>query len=53
VFEDSGIYLGRLSLEETILTERPPPHITATHVYAVVEDELGIPFVVRYRIIRP
>lgn len=53
VFLTSGIYQGRMTFPDTVLTEGPPPHITERHVYAVVENELDIPFVVRYRIDKP
>lgn len=53
VFERSGVYLGRMAFPETILTDAPSPHITNNHIYAVVEDELGIQYVARYRIERP
>lgn len=53
VFTEDGIYLGRMTFPETVLTEGPPPHITDRHIYAVVENELEIPFVVRYRIQKP
>lgn len=53
VFLESGVYQGRMSFGVPVLTEGPPPHVTDRHVYAVVENELAVPFVVRYRIEKP
>lgn len=53
VFEESGVYLGRIFLDEPVLTRSPPPYVTADHVYGVVTDEYDVPFVVRWRIVRP
>lgn len=53
VFGEDGVYLGRMSLDEPVLTRSPPPHVTADHVYGVVNDEYDVPFVVRWRIVRP
>lgn len=53
VFEEDGVYLGRMSLDEPVLTRGPPPYVTADHVYGVVTDEYDVPFVVRWRIVRP
>jgi hypothetical protein len=53
VIEESGVYLGRMALDETVLTRGPPPYITRDHVYGVVNDEFDVPFVVRWRILRP
>jgi hypothetical protein len=53
VFEGAGVYLGRMSFGARVLTIFPATHVTPTHVYAVVPDELDVPFVVRWRIVRP
>jgi len=53
VFLESGVYLGRMAFPETVLTEGPPPHVTEEHMWAVVESDLGVPFVARYRIRKP
>ncbi len=53
VFERSGVYLGRMTFPEAVLTDEPSPHITDEHIYAVVEDDLGVQYVIRYRIQRP
>jgi len=53
VFVDSGIFLGRMHFPNPIMTDAPPPRITRDAIYAVVQNELGVPFVVRHRIVRP
>lgn len=53
VFRDTGEYLGRMQFSEKILILGPPPYITTEHIYAVVPDEFDVPFVVRWRIVRP
>jgi hypothetical protein len=53
VFEASGRYLGRMSFPAPVLVERPAPYILDGRIYAVEQDELGVPFVIRYRIVRP
>lgn len=53
VFTEEGVYLGRIQFPELILTRNPPPYVTRTHIYAVVQDQLDVPYVVRWRIVRP
>ncbi|MEM7417854.1 MAG: 6-bladed beta-propeller [Gemmatimonadota bacterium] len=53
VFEDDGVYLGRMEFGETVLTLGPPPYATRDHIYAVVNDDFDVPYVVRWRIVRP
>jgi hypothetical protein len=53
VFEDTGRYLGRMRFPAPILVERPAPHIVDDRIYLVEPNEMGVPFVVRYRIVRP
>lgn len=53
VFEEDGVYLGRMSFGETVLTLGPPPYATRDHIYAVVNDDFDVPYVVRWRIVRP
>jgi hypothetical protein len=53
VFEESGRYLGRMRLPAPILVDRPAPFIVRDHLYAVEPDPFDVPFVVRYRIVRP
>lgn len=53
VFEKSGRYLGRMDFAAPVLVDRPAPYVTRDHMYVVENDEVGVPFVVRYRIERP
>ena len=53
VFTEQGVYLGRMEFPQAVLTRNPPPHVTGSHIYAVVQDELDVPYVVRWRIVRP
>lgn len=53
VFDESGVYLGRMEFGEKVLTLAPPPHVTRNHVYGVVLDGLDVPYLVRWRIVRP
>lgn len=53
VFEESGVYLGRMNFPERVRVQNPPPHVTQNYVYAVRLDELDVPYLVRLRIVRP
>jgi 6-bladed beta-propeller len=53
VFEDTGVYLGRITLPEKVNILSPRPTVTRNNFYAVVLDEFDVPFVVRWRIVRP
>lgn len=53
VFEPDGRYLTELPLPPGFATAAPRPLFTESHVYAVVRDELDVPYVVRYRLVRP
>ncbi len=53
VFEEGGVYLGRMEFGEKVLTIGPPPHVTRDHIYGVVLDEFDVPYLVRWRIVRP
>lgn len=53
VFRDSGEYLGRIELPETIEITSPAPYFTADHMYAIVYDDFDVPYVVRWRIVKP
>jgi hypothetical protein len=53
VFEESGVYLGRMSFPEKVLERSPPPHVTREHIYAVGQDEFDVPYLLRFRIVRP
>ncbi|MGD8496979.1 MAG: hypothetical protein PVF05_12440 [Gemmatimonadales bacterium] len=48
VFETSGRYLGRLAIPAGLR----PTRVTADHLYGVWEDELGVTYARRYRIVR-
>ena len=50
LFEPEGRYLGRVTRPEG-LQIYPRPVIHGSRMYAVVEDELEVPYVVRYRIV--
>jgi len=52
IFDPEGRYLGQMRLPFR-LSSYPPPVIRGGMVYAVTEDELEVPFVVRARIVRP
>jgi hypothetical protein len=53
VFTDAGVYEGRIRFPQPILVDAPSPHVTADHVYAVLQDELDVHYLVRYRIVPP
>lgn len=50
VFDPSGRYVARLPLPPGMQATSPQPLFTEGFVYAVVEDDLEVPYVVRYRI---
>lgn len=51
VFKLDGTYLGQVKAPEGFQTT-PPPVFGPDHVWAVVEDDLGVQYVVRFRIER-
>jgi hypothetical protein len=53
VFQPDGRYLTELSLPPGFATAAPRPLFTESYVYAVVRDELDVPYVVRFRQVRP
>ena len=53
VFTEDGEYLGRMELPIKVDTLSPPPRITADHIDAVFYDEFDVPFIVRWRIVKP
>lgn len=53
VFEPDGRWLTRLPLPEGFSTSWPQPLFTDSVVYAGVRDELDVPYVVRFRLVRP
>jgi hypothetical protein len=52
VFDASGRYLGRIRLPFRLASE-PIPLFRRGCIYAVTYDELGVPYVIRARIVRP
>jgi sugar lactone lactonase YvrE len=52
VFDPEGRYLGRIDLPFR-LSMNPPPVFRGAVLYAVTEDELEVPYVVRARIEKP
>lgn len=52
MFDPEGSYLGRVS-SPVELELSPTPVITADAIYGVVEDDLGVEYVVRLEIERP
>jgi hypothetical protein len=52
IFDPEGRYLGRIGLP-FVLSMNPPPVFREGFLYAVTEDELEVPYVVRARIEKP
>ncbi len=52
IFDPEGRYMGRIQLPFQLSTN-PPPVFRDGYVYAVTEDELEVPYVVRARIEKP
>lgn len=52
IFDPEGRYLGRLRLP-FVMQASPAPRVFADHLLAVTQDDLGIPYVVRARIVKP
>jgi hypothetical protein len=52
IFDPEGRYLGRIGLP-FMLSMNPPPVFRDGFLYAVTEDELEVPYVVRARIVKP
>lgn len=52
LFRDSGQYLGRIPLPVPMQMAHPVIFATATHLYYLVEDELDIPRLARFEIIK-
>ncbi|TVR60008.1 MAG: hypothetical protein EA422_14355 [Gemmatimonadales bacterium] len=50
VWSADGAFLGAIPVEGGFAMVSPRPVIRDRHLYAVVRDELGVPFVVRYRV---
>ncbi len=49
----SGRHVATLHFPERVAHPYPAPYATATHILAGVQDSIGVPYVVRYRIVRP
>lgn len=52
VFAPTGEYLGPVSVSASFRVE-PEPIVAGDHVWAVTRDELEVPSIVRFRIVRP
>lgn len=53
VFEESGVYLGRLQLPSRVSRSRPVIHATRDYLYLVITDELDVQYASRLRVIKP
>ncbi len=53
VFDPEGRFLGPVAVDPGLRISYPRIHFRGDHLYAVVTDDLGTPYVVRYRIHRP
>jgi hypothetical protein len=56
VFRDDGVYLGRMSLPAGVTWAADTDllvHATAEHLLVLTSDELDVPHVVRFRLIKP
>ena len=51
VFDPEGVYLGRIPVDEPGLQSGPAPVVRGDRLYAVVRDDLGVPYVVRMRVL--
>jgi hypothetical protein len=52
-FRSDGVFVDRLVLPRQIEFRSPPPFATHTHLHVVEYDSFDVPYVVRYRIVRP
>lgn len=52
VFTEEGVYLGRIDLPRPASLPYPPPRAAGEHLWIAWHDELDIPFVSKYRIVR-
>lgn len=50
LFDRSGRFLGRITLPDGLQVANPEPILRGDALYAVLRDELDVPYVVRYRI---
>jgi hypothetical protein len=51
VFDPEGVYLGRIPVDEPGLQPGPAPVVRGDRLYAVVRDDLGVPYVVTMRVL--
>ena len=52
IFDPEGRYLGELRLPFAMLSN-PAPLLGRDRIVAVTQDEFGVPYIVRARIVRP
>ena len=52
IFDPEGRYLGRLRLPFPMQSS-PAPRLLGDHLVAVTQDEMGVPYIVRARIVKP
>jgi hypothetical protein len=48
IFSPEGFPLGSLRLPEPVELDNPPPVIRGSNLYAVIRNELDVPFIVRF-----
>jgi hypothetical protein len=53
VFGADGVYLGAVDIDPGLDLVSVIPRIDESRMYALVRDELDVPYVVRYRIVEP
>ncbi len=53
LFDAEGRYLGMLRLPFSLAWSRPEPVVREGVLYGVTSDEVGVPYVVRARIVKP
>ena len=53
LFDAEGRYLGTLRLPFSLAWSRPEPIVREGVLYGVTSDEVGVPYVVRARIVKP
>jgi hypothetical protein len=52
VFDSEGRFLGHVRVPESLSYRRPEPIVRGERVWAVTRDELDVPYVVRFRMVR-
>jgi hypothetical protein len=53
VFDRDGRFLGPVAAPFGLVVDDPHPRVRGDRVWAVVEDDVGIPYLVRFRLERP